>query len=252
MIKIQRVSAPSELNDETVSTLTTLYKSTGENVWNKPYIKKELLKMSHNKCCYCELKLGEEGKYMQVEHYHCKSLYPDEVVLWENLLPSCNRCNTNKSSHDTKKEPIINPCCDNPSDYLYMENYRLKSKDNNLIGCTTIDVLYLNESDSLVLPRFNIGNKIQEKLQFLEDLLIDYIDGNNSTRRRNRIINGLKDLLSLADPTKEYSATAATVIITDGTYQLMQKQLARLSLWADDLQYLHDNAVKNSLCKNEI
>ena len=46
MIKIQRVSAPSELNDETVSTLTTLYKSTGENVWNKPYIKKELLKMS--------------------------------------------------------------------------------------------------------------------------------------------------------------------------------------------------------------
>ncbi len=58
MIKIQRVSAPSELNDETVSTLTTLYKSTGENVWNKPYIKKELLKMSHNKCCYCELKLG--------------------------------------------------------------------------------------------------------------------------------------------------------------------------------------------------
>ena len=26
MIKIQRVSAPSELNDETVSTLTTLYK----------------------------------------------------------------------------------------------------------------------------------------------------------------------------------------------------------------------------------
>ena len=103
MIKIQRVSAPSELNDETVSTLTTLYKSTGENVWNKPYIKKELLKMSHNKCCYCELKLGEEGKYMQVEHYHCKSLYPDEVVLWENLLPSCNRCNTNKSSHDTKK-----------------------------------------------------------------------------------------------------------------------------------------------------
>ncbi|MCI8977909.1 MAG: hypothetical protein HFI99_12905, partial [Lachnospiraceae bacterium] len=131
-------------------------------------------------------------------------------------------------------------------------NYRLKSKDNNLIGCTTIDVLYLNESDSLVLPRFNIGNKIQEKLLFLEDLLTDYIDGNNSTRRRNRIINGLKDLLSLADPTKEYSATAATVIITDSTYQLMQKQLARLSLWTDDLQYLHDNAVKNSLCKNEI
>jgi len=59
----------------------------------------------------------------------------------------------------------------------------------------------------------------------------------------------VQDFTGMADLTKEYSATTATVIIADSTYQLMQKQLASLSLWTDELQYLHDNAVKNSLLK---
>ena len=35
--------------------------------------------------------------------------YPDEVVDWDNLLPSCKRCNTTKGTHDVVTEPIINP-----------------------------------------------------------------------------------------------------------------------------------------------
>lgn len=252
MIKINRTDKPTELTDEIKDTLTKQYKTTSEAVWNKPYIKKALLEMSHNKCAYCELKLGEEGKFLQVEHFHCKKIYPDEVVAWENLLPSCNRCNTNKSSHDTVSEPIINPCTDNPSDYLYMENYRIKPKNHSILGQTTIDILYLNESESLVLPRFNIGNKVLDKIEILNDLLVSYANGTeNSTRRKNRIINGLKELLSLAKPDKEYSATIATVIMNDDTYHSIKQTLLTLSLWDQELENLHNDAYKACLLKNK-
>ena len=72
-----------------------------------PYINESLLSMSHNKCAYCELMLGEEVKYMEVEHFYCKKLYPDGVVQWDNLLHLCNRCNTNKGIYDTKTEQYI-------------------------------------------------------------------------------------------------------------------------------------------------
>lgn len=250
MIKLERIPAPDELDDEMVSNLTAKYENTYEPVWNKSFIKKELLKMSHSKCCYCELKLGEEGKYMQVEHFHCKSLYPKEVVDWENLLPSCNRCNTNKGAHDTYKEPIVDPCREYPNKYLYMENYRIKSRNNNIIGCRTIDVLYLNASDDLVLPRFNVGNKIQEKLEMLKDSFSDYLTDTRNIRRRNKIVNTLKEILFLADSSQEYSATAATIIATDCNYKYLKKQFSDLSLWTSELQTLHDNAYENALLKN--
>lgn len=252
MIKIKRTAKPTELTDEIRDALTKQYKTTNEAVWNKPYIKKALLEMSHNKCAYCELKLSEEGKFLQVEHFHCKKLYPNEVVIWENLLPSCNRCNINKSSHDTISEPIINPCNDNPSDYLYMENYRIKSKNHNSLGQTTIDILYLNESESLVLPRFNIGNKVLDKIETIHELLISYANGTeNSTRRKNKIINSLKELLRLAKPDKEYSATISTVIMSDDIYDSIKQTLLTLSLWDQELETLHNDAYKSCLLKNK-
>lgn len=252
MIRIEKTEKPAELSDEVKNVLTVKYKDTKESVWNKPYIKENLLKMSHNKCAYCEMKLGEEGKYMQVEHFHCKRLYPSEVVDWDNLLPSCNRCNTNKGSHDTVVEPIINPCLDDPAKYLYIENYRIKSRNQNKLGKQTIEVLYLNESESLVLPRFKLGNKLLEKIGDLNELLKDYIDGKStSTRRKNRIVNGVKELLQQTKPEKEYSATVATVIMEDETYQSMKYKMKQERLWNDELEKLDKDAYAIALLKNK-
>lgn len=248
MIKLNRQPAPSELTSQVVRELTEQYKQQGVSVWNKDYIKKALLEMSHRKCCYCEVRLQEEGKYMQVEHFHCKSLYPDEVVVWDNLLPSCNRCNSHKSNHDTYKEPIINPCTDDPKEFLYMEDYRIRSKNNNPIGYRTIDILYLNDSEHLVTPRFEIGNKIHEKIQLIDELLKDYISGKNtSIQRRNKIINSLKEILKLSGPEQEYSATVATVTIKDSTYLHVRDDLLKLSLWDEELEELDSKARANAL-----
>ncbi len=129
MIKLIRPPAPDRLTPETVKELTEEFKSdSNKTVWNKDYIKKALLEMSHNKCCYCECKIDEESKYLEVEHFHPKSIYKDEVVVWDNLLPSCKRCNGRKGDRDTLKEPVINPAADEPKDHLWLKNYTFKNK----------------------------------------------------------------------------------------------------------------------------
>ena len=79
---------------------------------------------------------------MEVEHYYPKSLYPKEVLNWENLLPSCKKCNGNKSDLDTKQTPIIKPDIDQPRDHLCTNNVILKGKTT--IGKRTILRLELN------------------------------------------------------------------------------------------------------------
>lgn len=245
MIKIERTSKPIELTEEIEQSLTEEFKKNNDvAVWRKKYIVENLFKMSNGKCCYCETKLGEEGKSMHVEHYHPKCKYPDEVVKWENLLPSCSRCNINKGDHDTKLEPIINPAIDNPKDYFYFYNYRYKSKNRNKLAIDTMGVLYLNDTNTIVKARFKICNSIIDKLSEIEELLEDYVKKINvSTRRKNRIIHGLKDVLKCSQPTEEYSAVVATTIINDDNYKHIKNKLMTLELWDSELENLEKEAI---------
>ncbi|SCY77258.1 HNH endonuclease [Butyrivibrio sp. INlla14] len=249
MIKLSRIDAPIELSDDIVKKLTEEYKLDNKKaVWRKPYITGSLLKMSHCKCSYCETKLGEEGKYMEVDHYHPKNKYPDEVVMWDNLIPSCGRCNSNKSTCDTYLEPIINPYVDNPKEYLYMENYRIKSRNNNKLGRKTIDVLYLNDMEGLILPRFKIGNAVQEKLGSILDVFDEY-KRNPNFSRRNKIVNATKELLKEAREDSEYASLVATVLLQDDNYILLKERLKSANLWDDELKTLDKNAIKIALIK---
>jgi len=89
MIKLDRVPKPVELTKKLQLKLTDEFKLTGKSVWNIGFIKTHLLRFSNNKCCYCEANIVEESKYLEVEHFHHKDTYKDEVLEWENLLPSC-------------------------------------------------------------------------------------------------------------------------------------------------------------------
>ncbi|OQY54394.1 MAG: hypothetical protein DRR08_10845 [Candidatus Parabeggiatoa sp. nov. 2] len=102
MIRLQPIGKLNKLTDDVVQELTTCYVTNGTSVWKKPYIIRALLKMSSDKCCYCECNVTEESNYLEVEHFQPKSLYPDKVVVWDNLLPSCKRCNGTKRDHDTQ------------------------------------------------------------------------------------------------------------------------------------------------------
>lgn len=237
MIKLNRTPKPVELTTAVQVKLTDEFKLTRKSVWNVSYIKKGLLGFSNDKCCYCEANINEESKYLEVEHFHHKDEYEDEVMQWDNLLPSCKKCNGTKNNHDTKLEPIIDPSKVDPKNHLKYWRYRIKGSDD--FGKLTVSVLKLNDQDRLVKKRFEIGNAIQEKLEQFNELTDDYISGvQTSTRRKNRIVNGIKDLMKEGLPSSIYSATSATVILTDTEFELLKNKLILLGFWDKELSQL--------------
>ncbi len=244
MIQLKAIPAPPELINEVVEALTQKYKTTGESVWKQAYIKRDLLKLSFAKCCYCECKIDEESKYMEVEHFFPKSLFPDLVVVWENLLPSCKRCNGHKSKHNTQIEPIIHPVRDNPKDYLTLKAYRFYAKNNSLLGKTTIEVIELNDRERLVNKRFAIGTKMLEEL---EDLLDDLQEFENQsfadTRKERKLKRKLFKLMEECLPKKEYSATSATTLIYSEAYSQSRQIFISLNWWNTEFQEIENQII---------
>ena len=175
MIKLQREPKPAFLTEEKVTELTANFKANPKlTVWKHEEIGKTLLRSSANKCAYCECELQIEDSYMQVEHFKDKDTYPDDVINWDNLLPSCGRCNRKKWTLDVIAEPIVNPYVDVPKDHLSQEAFRLYGKDEK--GNITIKKLFLNDDDRLVLPRFLACNEVNRQLSKIVANLADIDD----------------------------------------------------------------------------
>ena len=87
--------------------------------FNDKEVKDLLMKVHHNKCCYCEMKLSTRA-YLQVEHFRPKrgvrqtlGQTKDELpgyywlaYCWKNLLLSCFDCN---STYKNTYFPLANP-----------------------------------------------------------------------------------------------------------------------------------------------
>ena len=234
MIKIQRLPAPPELTPLVVAQKTKRYKADPEHkpVWKEPYIVSQLMRMSHNKCCYCECLLGEESKYMEVEHFHDKDNYPDEVVVWDNLLPSCKACNGRKHTRDTVREPIVNPSVDNPADYLAFRDYRYRGKER--LGRETIEALNLNDTNKKCLPRFVVCNGLIQKLEecVTEVKAITLV---SRPQEKDRFINKVIDILELCQCDQEYTAIKATCIANHPDYQTLVQAMKTRGLWIPEL-----------------
>lgn len=205
-------------------------------VWNIDALKQVLLDLSHGKCAYCEARLGTESKYVEVEHFEPKEQYEEKVLLWDNLLPSCKRCNGAKGAHDVLSEPIVNPFRDDPTDHLWMYKYFLKA--HTPLGKSTIDTLNLNNYDRVVRARFEIGSAVH---QAVEDALeaLDRYRESETTLRRNRLTTRTSNLLSECCPSADYAATASTVLHGDPEYAALQTALVDEGLWTDEMEKLH-------------
>lgn len=240
MIKLNRGDAPKQLTDDKIKELTQIYlKDNSKHVWRQPYIKESLAHMSNGKCAYCECALGEESKYLEIEHFLPKGKHPDKVVIWDNLLPSCKRCNlpSAKGTHDPSHEPIINPTTIDPKDHLYMEDYRIKGKDE--LGSTTVKILYLNDTEKLTKKRFKIGNKLIDELENLHENVMKFRDLiNNDGEFTRKIIRRLKCLLSQGLPTEEYAATCSTVLLNDKCFIEIENLFKYYNIWHEELEEL--------------
>lgn len=228
MIKLERGKKPSYLTEDKVKELTLKFKSNKKlAVWKNEDIGSALLTSSSFKCAYCECLLQTEDSYMQVEHFKDKDKYPDDVVNWENLLPSCSRCNRKKWTHDVVANPIVNPYIDDPKSHLCQEAFRLYGKDEK--GNLTISKLFLNDDERIVYPRFRVANEVGKQLtKILEHF--------SNLEKVNESLTGL--LLS-CQPDRPFSAFAASSLHANRDYKLIKEELERNDLWDSDLDELH-------------
>ncbi|MEI7776371.1 MAG: HNH endonuclease [Verrucomicrobiota bacterium] len=236
MIRLTRPPRPTELTVELQQEATAEFKATKKSVWNRTFLRSALRAMAYGKCAFCECKLGEESKYLEVEHFAHKDGYPDLVMEWTNLLPACRRCNGQKLTHDVVTSPIINPADDDPRASLGLRLYRFVGLDEK--GRTTIDVLELNDYDRLMLSRFRVGDAVLQQLDEVACQLRSFDPNQADLRTKNRIFRQLRNLMREAQPNAEYSATVATAITQAQDYAFAKSELERHQLWTKEFTEL--------------
>ena len=234
MIKLTLPPKPEKLAQEEAA-LTKEFIDSGKTktVWKKDYITQPLLEMSHSKCAYSEIKLNQESTYMEVEHFKHKNQYPKDVVNWNNLLPSCKKCNTTKGHLDVVACPIVNPVFDNPRDHLFVCAFRFYGKD--IKGENTKDAVALNDNDHFVVPRFKSAMKIVSSLEQSFELLIKADTPVKSAHQ----VSALKSIFESCGPHSEYSAVIATHLLYEWpNYGKVRKYLEDNDYWDDEFDYL--------------
>lgn len=242
MIKLDRNFSPVFLNPKKVNELKELYKNENKSVWQIEELKILLLSLTFNKCSYCECKLSIESKYMEIDHFEDKNNYPDRVIDWDNLLPSCKRCNGSKSDHDVLKEPIVNPFITNPKDHLIYEQYRFYGRTK--LGELTKDVLDLNNFQKVVAKRFDIGNALIEQLEILKERVTNY--NTHNVAQKNRIVKQMHSLLFECQPDSEYGSTTASILFSNGYYNEIKILFNQKHLWNPELEKLECEAKRIS------
>lgn len=247
MIKVKKPPCPKKLDAATRKALTQEYLESSKSVWKKDFITIPLAECSHHKCSYCECRLKEEGKDMQVDHFFPKSLYPEKVLDWKNLLPACARCNRNKSNHDPQKEPIVDPTKMTPNAHLIMINFRFYDKGNDPAGKNTIEVLNLNDRKGLMMPRFKACEITDLQIEKMLLLMENFQQNRVGDSKHQRLLkNTMADLLLNASPTEEYSATIATAIVNNPDFEKLLQFMKKKKLWSREHSNLYQTIRKNA------
>lgn len=195
-------------------------------------VRDPLSEMYHHKCCYCET--IEHAP--EVEHYRPKKRVKEEKTHkgyfwlcyeWTNLLPSCRYCNTSGGKGDqfplaedgvrvfntpieegvfntdrckvdteellAEKPMLLHPEVDKVEDFFSFEdNGAIKGIDEEGRGEATVSICNMNR-DNLLERRQNV---IDKWLKDIEDILLDYSDGEATLaevkRRVRKILQRLK------------------------------------------------------------
>ncbi|ENW97846.1 HNH endonuclease [Acinetobacter sp. NIPH 298] len=233
MIKLERGNKPSYLTDAKVEALTQEYKENGKSVWNKDQIKTPLSESTSHKCAYCETDLNSPSIYMEVEHFLPKSKYEDLVVIWNNLLPSCKRCNGTKNDDDILANPIINPFDKDPREDFYFDHFYIFGKTE--LGENTESTLNLND-EVLFLKRCKVAGIVKNDLIQMsrEFSKLSQLDGH---KRRK-----LRAVLLAAQPDRPYSAFVATIIHNTREYSLLKQRFIEEAKWTEELTKLHNTS----------
>lgn len=215
MIKIQKSNAPQVLLDNQNAWTEHLLNAikTYDGYSNIPDaekksllahykhkdIQKLLFESSHYKCAFCECKPGESSN-IEVEHFEPKSIYPELAFEWDNLLPSCRKCNEAKLDFDTRVSPIINPAAEDPEallTYFFLRIIPLQGSGKEIKAQNTIDVCNLN-CERLYDARSAL---MKTMMEYIDDLKskFEWIDEADTEQKRQYRITKLSNSIDIID-----------------------------------------------------
>ena len=165
-----------------------------EKKYNRPDVKKQLRRETHDKCAYCESRVTVVA-HGDIEHVTPKSIEPELTFEWSNLTFACQICNQQKLG----KTGISDPYQDTVYDFAFYASPLLA-------GRTEQARLTINE---LTLNRVNlIGDRLGH-LKML-NISLEAIENASSDRLRQLFLNHLKHDLGTGKP--EYIAMKIAVL----------------------------------------
>ena len=215
MIKIQKQNAPRVLIDNQDAWTKNLLKAVESyggysNIpdaekksllshYKHKDIQKILFESSHQKCAFCECKPGESSN-IEVEHFEPKSIYPELAFEWNNLLPSCRKCNEAKLDFDTRVSPIINPTIEDPENlltYFLLRIVPINGTGEELKAQNTIDVCNLN-CERLYDVRSTL---MKTMMEYIDDLKtkFEWIEEADTQQKRRYRITKLSNSIDIID-----------------------------------------------------
>lgn len=116
-------------------------------------LKASLVTEQRGLCCYCLRRIRPQFNGMKVEHWHSQAHYPDEQLLYSNLLGACmgnegqprdhQHCDTRKGDSDFSRNPA-NPM-PRVEDLIRFQGDGQIASDNAAFGIELNEVLNLNE-----------------------------------------------------------------------------------------------------------
>ncbi|MBQ7291289.1 MAG: TIGR02646 family protein [Clostridia bacterium] len=193
-------------------------------------IQELLFACNHHKCAFCECKPGETSN-IEVEHFEPKSIYPDLAFEWDNLLPSCRKCNEAKSDHDTRTSPIINPAKEDPEMLLTYDSLRIvplqgsgqeKKADNTITVCNLNCNRLYNARAELLISVTEYMDELKNKFEWIEE-------ADTQQKRRVRITklsNSIEIIDSMLRTDQPFSAYCKWLVTTFPEYQEAKKIIA--------------------------
>lgn len=204
------------------SSYFKVYKTTG--------VKATLNKLFHRKCAYCETK-AMPGGHFAIEHFRPKAgikignkIKPPGywwlAAVWDNLLPSCNRCNssgkgnlfpiagtrakTPDCSLGAENRLLLHPCRDFPEKHLEF------SKDGTVLGTTkkgkiSVKILQLDRTDLTEDRKVWVKRAVELQKTKTQKVIFDHHHGKASD---TSLANEIRALMELRSDEAEYACAA--------------------------------------------
>jgi uncharacterized protein (TIGR02646 family) len=145
-------------------------------------------------CNYCE-----ESEGSDIEHISPKSFFPEQTFKWENYLLACKNCNSGykldqcyvlndsgdmipvprKTEPPFKELAFINPKLEDPNRFMVLDTtftfkfmvFDDRSKKDQNKANKTIEILGLNERDTLIASRRETAIHLYQRLELLSRIL---------------------------------------------------------------------------------